>query len=332
MGDQSNSITLEALLQAMNASHNATMESNTQTISALGEALNSYLQRQGISQSGPKSGGPKPKEPKTYDGDRSNGRLDDHIRDLENWVNFHERRNQWSDEDEKVQQASTFLTGRMHRMFTIQQHSIHTFNEYCEWLRETFRDPNEQARLKDDWQQCLQGNRSVMDYASDLVYLSARIKPQKSAEEIKEHFRTGLQRQIQINMAEHPEWDDLALNDYIARADRQDQIEVAKDRVRKRTGTTSYSQSFAIAGAPRRGGRTPGVLTRRPRKGTEEWRAYCRQNEACFNCGEKGHTSRDCPQADDAARKRPQSLPARPRPVGTPPRRQGGNKQGKERT
>ena len=172
-------------------------------------------------------------------------------------------------------------------MYTVQQHSIPTFPTYIEWLRRTFRDPNEQSRLRDDWQEAVQANRSVMDYASDLIYLAARIEPQKSEAEIKEHFRTGLQPRIQINMAEHPEWDNLSLNEYVARADRQDQIEVAKEQVRKRMGTSGHGQSyaiaevadgqsFAIAGAPRRGGRTPGVLTRRPRKGTEEWRTYCR--------------------------------------------------------
>jgi hypothetical protein len=335
MGDQTDNmnstLNLQGLLEAMNASHTATTESNTHTITALGDALNSFLQRQGTSQV-PKGGGPKPREPKTYDGERSNGQLEDHIRDLQNWVVFHERRHQWSDEAEKIQQASTYLTGKMHRMFTVQQHSIHTFMDYIDWLQVTFKDVNEQSRLKDKWQECVQGQRSAMDYASDLIYLAARIQPQKTAEEIREHFRTGLQTRIQINMAEHPEWDNLSLNDYIARADRQDQIELAKEQVRKRMGTTSHSQSFAIAGSPRRGGRIPGVLTRRPRKGTEEWRTYCRQNEACFNCGEKGHNARDCSQPTDTPGQQQQSTPARQRPGSIPPKKRWPGRQGKART
>jgi hypothetical protein len=333
MGDHAEpTMNLQGLLEAMNAAHNTTLESNTSTIAALGEALGSYLQRQEAGQNGPRSGGPRPRVPITYDGDRSNGQLDDHIRDLENWINFHERRHQWTDEAEKVQQASTFLTGRMHRMFTVQQNDIHTFPEYTAWLRRTFRDPNEQSRLRDEWQECVQRNRPVMDYASDLIYLAARIEPQKSADEIREHFRTGLQSRIQLSMAEHPEWDNLGLSDYIARADRQDQIELAKEQVRKRMGTTSYGQSFAIAASPRRGGRVPGVLTRRPRKGTEDWRKYCRQNGACFNCGEKGHTSRDCPQEGGSDRDQSQPALSRQRPGGMPPKKQGSGKQGKART
>jgi hypothetical protein len=40
----------------------------------------------------PSSYGPKVKEPRTYDGDRSNGKLDDHIRDVTNWVLFYKAR------------------------------------------------------------------------------------------------------------------------------------------------------------------------------------------------------------------------------------------------
>ena len=110
-------------------------------------------------------------------------------------------------------------------------------------MRETFKDNNEQARLRDEWHRCVQGTKSVMDYTAELIYLSARIEPKKSANEIKEHFRTGLAPSIQLSMAKHPEWDELGLNDYVMRADRQDQIDRAKEQVRKRTGTNGHEQS-----------------------------------------------------------------------------------------
>jgi hypothetical protein len=62
----------------------------------------------------------------------------------------------------------------------------------------------------------------VLEYASDLIYLAARIVPTKSQEEIKEHFRTGLFQRLQMKLAEHPELDDLLLDGFIRRADRQD--------------------------------------------------------------------------------------------------------------
>jgi len=67
---------------------------------------------------------------------------------------FHERRNHWADEIEKVQQASSYLTGRMRRMYMLQHGTIHTFPKYVDWVRETFKDNNEQARLRDEWLWC----------------------------------------------------------------------------------------------------------------------------------------------------------------------------------
>ena len=63
---------------------------------------------------------------------------------------------------------------------------------YIAWLRRTFKDNNEQYHLRDGWQATMQGHRTVLDYASDLIYLAARIVPTKSQAEMKERFRTSL--------------------------------------------------------------------------------------------------------------------------------------------
>ena len=191
------------------------LEQYNRTIDALGAALTAANTRPST-----RHHGPKPKEPSSYDGDRTEGRLEDHIRDLEAWVYFHEARNAWGDETEKVRLASNFLTGKMHRMYTLERDSISTFPDYLRWLRRTFQDANENQKLKDEWQQCLQGNLSVPEYVSDLLTLAARILPQKSEEEIKEHFRTGLNARVQLALAEHPEWDNMGLQDFIQRTDR----------------------------------------------------------------------------------------------------------------
>ena len=122
----------------------------------------------------------------------------------------------------------------------------------------------------------------MFEYASDLIYLAARIVPAKSEAEIKEHFRAGLSARLQMKLAEHPERDDLSLDDFIGRADRQDQIEEAKDRVRYQVERRNddRGRAYAIAGAPRRGGRRPLSSTRRPRKGSEEWQTWCKARDA----------------------------------------------------
>jgi hypothetical protein len=66
---------------------------NQDTITGLAQAVTALLTTQTQSQ-GPRqsTNGPKVKEPRTYDGDRSNGKLDDHIRDVTNWVSFYDAR------------------------------------------------------------------------------------------------------------------------------------------------------------------------------------------------------------------------------------------------
>ena len=297
---QEQTFNFQNLLEGLAHSYGAAMENNNRTIQELGQAMSSFMQQQASHP--PRvggGGGPKPKVPESYDGDRSSGKLDDHVRDLENWVAFHDRRHHWGDETEKVEQAATYLTGKMHRLFTLQRQSLLTFPDYINWLRSTFRDTNENRRLKDEWAQCVQAGRSVMEYATELLYLSARIEPQKQEAEIKEHFLTGLRPGLQIAMAEHPEWESFSLNDFIGKADRQDEIEQAKEQVRRRTGAAGYGRMFAITDRPRRGNNPLSGATTKPAKGTEEWQKFCQINSACFNCGERGHGARNCPRPRD---------------------------------
>lgn len=297
---------MAGLINTLNGAWAASSREHSEALRDLGAML-----QHAPTTSGPRSGGPKPKEPHTYDGDRSDGKLDDHVRDLENWVRFHERRNHWGDEAEKVEQAATYLTGKMHRMFDLSKDNIHTFPEYVSWLRATFRDNNENAKLKEDWRRCIMGRRSVMEYATDLLYLAARIEPRKLDSEVKEHFRSGLSARLQIRLAEHPEWEELGLNDYIGRTDTLSQIEIAKDRVRLELGpgikdelygiselvtTSDKGNELYLINNPRRGPGPFGVNPASLRKGTQEWQNWCRTNRACFNCGKPGHTTRDCLQ------------------------------------
>ena len=108
-----------------------------------------------------------------------------------------------------------------------------------------------------------------------------------------------------MKLAEHPEWDDLAIDELIARADRQEQIEAATSRFRNAVERRSESRDrvYTIVEAPRRGGRKPSSLTRRPHKGSQEWQDWCRSRNACYGCGEQGHAARDCPQAEAAESK-----------------------------
>ena len=280
----------------------ATQQHSNHTMNQLAGVFNQYMQIQANQANQPsKTMGPKIKEPRSYEGDRSNGKLDDHIRDLKNWVGYYEKRHHWNDEAEKVTQSSTFLNGRIHQIFQLQKDSISTFPDYVLFLERTFRDNNEQFRLRDEWQQLNQGTQTVLEYASDVIFLSAKIVPAKAESEIKEHFRVGLKPSINIRFAENPEWNDLSFDSFIAKADMIDQIEAEKEYLRKKAGLPVSDRAFLIQGA-HRGGRRPSALTRRPRKGTPEWQDFCRSTNACFNCGKEGHSVRNCSQPLDNER------------------------------
>jgi hypothetical protein len=61
-------------------------------------------------------------------------------------------------------------------------------SEYIAWLRRTFKDNNEQYHLRDEWQATVQGHRTVLEYASDLIYLAARIVPPSPSRKSKSTF------------------------------------------------------------------------------------------------------------------------------------------------
>lgn len=77
-------------------------------------------------------------------------------------------------------------------------------------------------------------------------------------------------------MAEHPEWDDLALFEYIKCADRQQQVKTAKVYIRKRVGQRGTGRILTLSRTPRRGNaRKPAYFTMAyttaiPSKGTKE--------------------------------------------------------------
>ena len=71
-----------------------------------------------------------------------------------------------------------------------------------------------------------------------------------------------------MKLTEHPEWDNLTLNELIAYTDRQEQVEAAVVRFRNPSEYRSESRgrTYVLNTVPRRGRRRPSSVTRRPRK------------------------------------------------------------------
>lgn len=282
-----------SLYAALRESH----QSSSQSIERLVEALNQYVQIQTVKDHRPvpTSVGPRPREPKPYDGDRSNGKLDDHLRDLTNWLSFYNARGHWQDEAEQIEYASTHLSSRIYRLYVLHRTEFSTVAGYCEWLRRTFKDRNEQTKLRNEWHALVQGSRSVQEYATALLYLRSQIQPIKTDPEVKEHFFLGLDKRLQMKLMEDPNNESLPLNTFMDLADRWEQILESQQVLVKGTRTYDSQQLFALQGAPRRGGRGP---IHRPCKGTQEWTQHCNKKDACYACGRPGHRANACPQSD----------------------------------
>ena len=129
-------------LSTINVNTNYTPLTTDNIIRELTRAVNTLFIRFAVQ-------GSKIKELRIYDGDRSNKKLNDYIRDVINWIDFYNRRSQWAYKEEKVQQTATYLTGRIHRLYKINKSHLTTVPEYLNWLREMFRDNNELYRLRD---------------------------------------------------------------------------------------------------------------------------------------------------------------------------------------
>lgn len=295
MGDQA-MFTMNDLGRLIEA-YGTTIENNQQVLTGLTGALQSLADSNSARDHRRMPGaGPKPKEPKPYDGDRTNNKLDDHVRDLEHWVDFYAKRNHWADEADKIKNASTYLEGRIHRLFTLKSESIQTFTDYVKWLRTTFRDNNEKMHLREEWRGCVQGRKKVQSYAADLLYIAERMNPPKSKEEIREHFRTGLNAEIQARLIENPECENYALEEFIAQADRAESVLDAKDHFWKQTSTKAHGQAFAIRDVDPRRGPVGSQASVAPRKDDPTWKSWCVEHHACFTCGKPGHGARDCSQ------------------------------------
>lgn len=239
--------------------------------------------------------GPKVREPRPYDGDRTEGKLDDHLRDINNWVKYYEARGGWQDEEEAVRACATYLTGKVHRMFEVTGKTVRTMADYRRWLNNCFRDSNEQTNYRDQWAELTQRGRTVIDFVTELLWLGAKIEPPKSQAEIKEQFRTGLDNSILSRMYERPEWDDLPLEEYVMRADRVQQSLHQSIKAATRLGDRNPSPGrfYSIRGSGRAG---QSSNKQRPAPGTPMWDDWCKENSACFECGEQGHAVRNCPK------------------------------------
>lgn len=277
--------------QSVSAQVAQAVDYNSQVIRHIGDTVDSGNR---APRRGGRVNGPKIKDPSQYDGDRTEGRLDDHIREVEDWYHFYNRRDVWESEEDAVKLAATFLSSSVRSLFEATASNVATMSQYTTWLNNCFRDSNEQTKYKDHWANMTQGSMSVMEFVTEIIKLGAKIRPTKTPSEMKEAFRIGISFDILGRMTEHTEWDDLPFGEYINRADRVEQsIQRSRGLRRIAENREERSNRFYSIRTPR--GRTPSPKRgKEVEKGSAAWEEMCRANNSCFECGKPGHVASKC--------------------------------------
>lgn len=79
------------------------------------------------------------REPQRYDGSTKDGRVNDYLRDIIDYIDFFQKRGVWRDEAEKVRIAAGYLTGNIHRLYIVKRELVDKgkspdfidFQDYC---------------------------------------------------------------------------------------------------------------------------------------------------------------------------------------------------------
>lgn len=233
------------------------------------------------------------KEPRKYGGERKNGACEQWCMDMYSFIQRFERLTRTKIEaTQAVEYISQYFEGaaltwwtnlqfQVDRRLTSQKAPTNA-EELFEQLRQAFGDIHSIERRRERYE-ALKQTHSVRDFANSLKHQVLFLNPTPTEYEILRRFQTGLRIDIRAKMEEnHGDIQDL--DSYINKADDVDRaITRVKQLQKGSTPNESTGQNYGI------GSNMPSA-----KNDPEGFKTWCRENKACFKCGNKEHISRNC--------------------------------------
>ncbi|SPO30666.1 uncharacterized protein UTRI_05283 [Ustilago trichophora] len=213
-----------------------------------------------------------------------------------------------SSETEKILYAANSLTGSAKEAWAIERTKLErTFNNaaspelqrnlyqqltlegFLEWIKTEFEDINAKRKRQKDYDNCVQGKRSVGEYLIEFSKFAERIEPPIPEDLRTEKFRSGLNREVLNRLSLVPD-EPQTLRGLARFADKiysrylEDQAMERASKPMQDRPKSSKKGSYQNQGNSNQGQSNQRM----------EFLKKCRRENRCFKCGQTGHRSSSC--------------------------------------
>ncbi|KFY70635.1 hypothetical protein V498_10290, partial [Pseudogymnoascus sp. VKM F-4517 (FW-2822)] len=231
------------------------------------------------------------KEPRKYSGERKNGACEQWCMDMLSFLTRFEKLTRSNvDPLQAVEYITQYFEGaaltwwtnfefQIERRLTTRQAPTNA-RQLCNELQQAFGDIHSIERRREKYE-AMKQTKSVRDFANSLKHQVLFLDPTPTEYEILRRFQTGLRTDIRAKMEEN-HGDIRDLDSYINKADDVDRALFRVKQLQK-SSNESTGQSYGM------GSNMPSA-----KNDPEGFKTWCRENKACFKCGNKEHISRNC--------------------------------------
>ncbi|PWY97328.1 hypothetical protein BCV70DRAFT_208708 [Testicularia cyperi] len=159
-------------------------------------------------------------KPSVFSGSCANDAVKNWIMEVRDNIAFYTMRNRFASETEKILFAASYLTGDAKEAWTAERNRLErtwaetsdagarlslfqelNCDQFLMWIQTKFEDYNADKRQRREYDQCVQGNRTVNQYAVELAKLAERIYPIIPDSERLAKFQRGLSTTIKQALA-----------------------------------------------------------------------------------------------------------------------------------